>query len=535
MGARIQFAECAVVAGAIFLLTGPAVRSQTVQHLSVPQPGGMPGMPGMPVMTGITRVTNGVKVTWDGPSGYYQVYQKLSLRDSKWVAVGKATNLVRNATITALYSNAFFRVSGPSPQYVGSQACAECHPAIHATELKTGHAAAFTNAQFVAEGGQTNRYCLACHTVGYGLPTGFVSLSKTPRLAGVQCENCHGPAAKHAANPDDPIAVPRVELAATVCGGCHTGSQHPTYEEWLTSGHAEVVAGALSSMSSSTANLNNCGRCHSGSVRLSLLEGNPLPVGDFNVSVVCVTCHNPHQVTPNPAQLRNPIASTANYSITASGNFTKQYKTNINLCAQCHNDLAASWTNSIAPPHHSPQYNMLLGTVGVLDTGAPPNQPGSHALLVTNQCVQCHMQTEDAAGGQPAITGHSFRIELYDTCLQCHPFEPELLAEFTETGISNQIQQVKEDLDLWAMAQAPGSLWAEYGTRAWEYTTPGDLSPGGPGPTAAEQALIPETIRMARYDLYVVLYDGSYGVHNILYTTTLLDTAENWIQEQLNQ
>jgi hypothetical protein len=40
---------------------------------------------------------------------------------------------------------------------------------------------------------------------------------------------------------------------------------------------------------------------------------------------------------------------------------------------------------------------------------------------------------------------------------------------------------------------------------------------------------------MARYDLYVVLYDGSYGVHNILYATTLLDTAENWIQEQLNQ
>jgi hypothetical protein len=145
------------------------------------------------------------------------------------------------------------------------------------------------------------------------------------------------------------------------------------------------------------------------------------------------------------------------------------------------------------------------------------------------------MQTEDAAGGQPAITGHSFRIELYDTCLQCHPFEPELLAEFTKTGISNQIQQVKEDLDLWAMAQAPDSLWTEYGTRAWEYTTPGDLSPGGPGPTAAEQALIPENIRMARYDLYVVLYDGSYGVHNILYATTLLDTAENWIQEQLNQ
>ena len=171
--------------------------------------------------------------------------------------------------------------------------------------------------------------------------------------------------------------------------------------------------------------------------------------------------------------------------------------------------------------------------MGVLDTNSAPDQPGSHALRVTNQCVQCHMQTADAAGGQAAISGHSFRIELYNTCLQCHPFMPELLVEFTKTGISNQMQQVKSDLDLWAMADAPESLWAKYGTRAWEYTTPGDLSPGGPGPTAAEQALIPENIRLARYDLYVVLYDGSFGIHNILYATSLLDKAETWVQGEL--
>jgi hypothetical protein len=32
-----------------------------------------------------------------------------------------------------------------------------------------------------------------------------------------------------------------------------------------------------------------------------------------------------------------------------------------------------------------------------------------------------------------------------------------------------------------------------------------------------------------------VLYDGSYGIHNIFFATTLLDTAESWIQDQLNQ
>ena len=63
----------------------------------------------------------------------------------------------------------------------------------------------------------------------------------TPQLADVQCENCHGPAANHAASELDSTVRPRVELAATVCGGCHTGPQHPIYEEWATSDHATVT------------------------------------------------------------------------------------------------------------------------------------------------------------------------------------------------------------------------------------------------------------------------------------------------------
>ena len=190
-------------------------------------------MPGLPVVTGVAQASNGVSITLGRPSGYYQLFQKNSLTNSKWQAVGKDTNLARQATVKTTLPGEFFRVSGPSPQYAGWQTCAECHSPILNTVAHTAHAGAFTNAAFAANGGQTNLSCLPCHTVGYGLPTGFISLAKTPKLAGVQCENCHGPGANHAANPDDPTLVPRVEIAATMCGGCHA----IRFAEWKTSDH----------------------------------------------------------------------------------------------------------------------------------------------------------------------------------------------------------------------------------------------------------------------------------------------------------
>jgi hypothetical protein len=97
------------------------------------------------------------------------------------------------------------------------------------------------------------------------------------------------------------------------------------------------------------------------------------------------------------------------------------------------------------------------------------------------------------------------------------------------------IQRVKAWLDLWAATEAPDSLWSKYGTRAWEYSTPGELSPGGSGPNSTEQAQIPDNIKKARFNLYLVRNDGSYGVHNGPYSVTLLDAAENWVLEELNQ
>jgi hypothetical protein len=325
-----------------------------------------------------------------------------------------------------------------------------------------------------------------------------------------------------------------VDYAGTLCGGCHSGPQHPIYEEWQASGHAVVVTDL------NPANLiSSCGQCHSGSVRVNLVDGTPLPVGDANLPLGCPTCHNPHEATGQAAQLRNPLFSTNDYSLTTTSIFTNTYDPDVNLCAQCHNDRGASWSDSSEAPHPSPQYNMLLGTIGEVDSGLPDYEPGSHALLITNQCVGCHMQSSlYQSPAQPAISGHQFAVDSYEFCAGCHgsAVNASNLVIFVAGVITNQIAVVRELLNQWATNKAPALLGtAQYGTRAWDYTTPGELSPGGPGPNAAEQALIPVNVQKARFNVYLVLHDGSLGAHNPLYCVTLLNTAQSWVEQELSQ
>ena len=84
-----------------------------------------------------------------------------------------------------------------------------------------------------------------------------------PARAG-QCEGCHGPSANHAANDYDPVSRPNLNLplSGTSCGACHPA----IYKDWKTSGHAG-----------------------------------------------CPTCHEPHQLTGFPAQVRGPLYSTNDY------------------------------------------------------------------------------------------------------------------------------------------------------------------------------------------------------------------------------
>jgi hypothetical protein len=172
---------------------------------------------------------------------------------------------------------------------------------------------------------------------------------------------------------------------------------------------------------------------------------------------------------------------------------------------------------------------MLLGTVGQLATGPSPGYPSTHSQLEM-QCAECHMQT-----ATNNASGHTFEVASYSLCYNCHTI-PDGLVQSTVNIFSNQIQQTVALLDMWATNAAPAELRTNYGTLAWEYTTPGDLSATtNSGPTAAQQVLISTNIMQARFDLYLVYYDGSYGVHNAPYDAELLQSAQNWVEGQLYQ
>jgi hypothetical protein len=73
------------------------------------------------------------------------------------------------------------------PQFVGTAACKTCHINEWESWKKTKHAHAYHTLEVA--GHETDPECLTCHTVGFGVSSGFISVEKTPNHVDVGCEN----------------------------------------------------------------------------------------------------------------------------------------------------------------------------------------------------------------------------------------------------------------------------------------------------------------------------------------------------------
>jgi hypothetical protein len=100
-------------------------------------------------------------------------------------------------------------------EYAGSDTCGRCHKKAYSTWKETSHAIALESLEKV--GHEFDPDCVSCHVVGLSSKAGFTSREKTPLLANVGCESCHGPLAAHAKSPRSK----RPSRPQTSCTSCH--------------------------------------------------------------------------------------------------------------------------------------------------------------------------------------------------------------------------------------------------------------------------------------------------------------------------
>jgi hypothetical protein len=157
------------------------------------------------------------------------------------------------------------QVTFPKAEYVGSEACQDCHPHAYKIWLAHPHSRAYQTLENRAKRPSLRQYdgeCIQCHVTGwspgtidtgpgFGYRTGFTNEKDTPHLKGVGCESCHGPASLHvqnkknvkfreALNPlkakpgqDPKVAANRIDA---MCQKCHDqdNSVHFDFDEYWT-------------------------------------------------------------------------------------------------------------------------------------------------------------------------------------------------------------------------------------------------------------------------------------------------------------
>jgi hypothetical protein len=126
--------------------------------------------------------------------------------------------------------------------YAGENMCVRCHFKHTRLWKATAHVKAV---EILPAKYRNDATCVTCHATGAGQQGGYVSVEKTPKLASVGCEACHGPGAEHASyakaneeklDQDEVVKhlhaffTSDVRLSCTKCHVAESHHEHPEYE-----------------------------------------------------------------------------------------------------------------------------------------------------------------------------------------------------------------------------------------------------------------------------------------------------------------
>ncbi len=132
-------------------------------------------------------------------------------------------------------------LSARAPQsmadYVGADACQDCHGEIFKAWSRTKHASALNKLPTTDRG---SGKCIGCHVTG---PADVIlAEGAAPTHPNVQCEACHGPGRLHvaAALAGDASNARTVKIEETSCTRCHNETS-PHYKPFFYSAMVGLV------------------------------------------------------------------------------------------------------------------------------------------------------------------------------------------------------------------------------------------------------------------------------------------------------
>lgn len=218
------------------------------------------------------------------------------------------------------------------------------------------------------------------------------------------CETCHGPAATHADNPDDPALFPRVDkLPAArqiaVCQQCHRtgaqmfwqGSEHENRGLACSTCHSVHAPKSAAGQLKSVTVAEQCFTCHKD-VRAETWKTSHHPIREGKIG--CEDCHNPHGTTTE-SMITAVSVNDQCYSCHAEkrGPFLWEHPPVREGCLNCH------------VPHGSNHLKLQRTSVPFI-------------------CQQCHLNTRHPGtmydGNALAGGARASNRDFNRACLDCH-------------------------------------------------------------------------------------------------------------------
>jgi DmsE family decaheme c-type cytochrome len=266
--------------------------------------------------------------------------------------------------------------------------------------------------QYTEEGADT---CLGCHDENWRYPIFEIFKTKhanradkrTP-FAGLQCEACHGPGAKHVEGGGDKNAINNfkddsfltVKQRDKFCLACHEGearigwhgSTHAANNVACTSCHR--IHAAHDPVREKEEQAQVCYRCHRGQrAEFNRPSAHPVRFG----RIACSDCHQPHG-SNTEAMLAKPTVNQTCYTCHAEkrGPFLWEHAPVAENCTLCHRAHGATRPALLVktPPLLCQQCHSVAGHPAAAYTGAAlPGAGGAGAgFVLAGSCTNCHSQ-----------------------------------------------------------------------------------------------------------------------------------------------